>query len=87
LQHGIFLNQNRIMKKFSKKLVVLMMTASLGLTTPALAQSAKEPQTSQTANDNDDPGKLGLAGLLGLLGLLGLRRRQTDNRIYTTPPR
>jgi MYXO-CTERM domain-containing protein len=76
------------MKKFSKKLVVLIMTASLGLTTPTLAQSAKAPQTSQTANDNgDDPAKLGLAGLLGLLGLLGLRRRQTDNRIYTNPPR
>ena len=70
------------MKKVSKVFAVLFITASLGLTTPAMAQGTTDNTTTTTVSDKDDNdgdgGRWGLAGLLGLLGLLGLKRRDDD---------
>lgn len=76
------------MKKVSKMLGVLALTAFLGLTNPVVAQTADSPTTTtQTDDEDDDSGKIGLAGLLGLLGLLGLRRNKDDKKYTTTTNR
>ena len=70
------------MKKVTNVFAVLLITATLGLSTPAVAQDNDNNRTAttRTADDDDDgdSGKWGLAGLLGLLGLLGLKRRDDD---------
>ncbi len=77
------------MKKMKKIFGVLLFSAFLGITTPAVAQTP-ETGTTQTTDDDDDDdnGGWGLLGLLGLAGLLGLRRRDdnrlTDDRTRTT---
>lgn len=73
------------MKKISNVFAVLLITATLGFSTPVIAQDNDRDRTesTRTAGDDDeddgDSGKWGLAGLLGLLGLLGLKRRDDDN--------
>ena len=77
------------MKKVSKYMGILAMTAFLGFTSPVvMAQSETNTTTSARVDDDyddddGDGGRWGLAGLLGLLGLLGLKRRD-DDRTHTT---
>jgi MYXO-CTERM domain-containing protein len=72
------------MKKATKFMGVLALTAFLGFSSPVVAQTTDNTTTTtRTADDmdddnDDDSGKWGLAGLLGLLGLLGLKRRDDD---------
>ena len=78
------------MKKVTKMLATLTLTAFLGLTSPAVMAQTTENTTTTTRTDVDDDdmdddgdgGRWGLAGLLGLLGLLGLKRRD-DNHTTT----
>jgi|GEM_PF-6349300 len=75
------------MKKVTKPLAVLALSVFLGSVNPVVAQSADTPTTTNQNvedDDNDDNGKYGLAGLLGLLGLLGLRKKDGDDKRYTT---
>ena len=78
------------MKKVSKYLGILVMTAFLGFTSPVvMAQSETNTTTSARVDDDyddddGDGGRWGLAGLLGLLGLLGLKRRDDDKTHTTT---
>lgn len=77
------------MKKVTKALGVLTLSAFLGFTNPAVAQSTDNgTSVSQTAgddDDDDDSGKWGLLGLAGLLGLLGLKRRdRDDHKVHST---
>lgn len=72
-----------IMKKISNVFAVLLITATLGLSTPVVAQDNDRDRTETTRvgdddDDDGDGGRWGLAGLLGLLGLLGLKRRDDD---------
>lgn len=77
------------MKKVSKYMGILALTAFLGFTSPVvMAQSETNTTTSARVDDDyddddGDGGRWGLAGLLGLLGLLGLKRRD-DDRTTTT---
>ena len=75
------------MKKYTKIIGIALLSSSLLLSNPTMAQST-DNTTSSTADrttNHDDTGKWGLAGLLGLLGLLGMRRNDNDrNRITTT---
>ncbi len=73
------------MKKATKFLTVLTLTAFLGFSSPVvMAQTGDNTTTTTRVDDDmeddgdDDGGKWGLAGLLGLLGLLGLKRRDDD---------
>ncbi len=77
------------MKKVTKTLGVLFLTAFLGFTSPVVAQTTDNTTTTTTTDDmddddDDDSGKWGLAGLLGLLGLLGLKRRDDDHTTNRT---
>lgn len=79
------------MKKATKFLTVLTLTAFLGFSSPVVMAQTGDNTTTTTRvdddydDDDDDSGKWGLAGLLGLLGLLGLKRRDDDhNRRNTT---
>ena len=82
------------MKKVTKYLGVLTLTAFLGFTSPVvMAQTGDNTTTTTTRDDDDmddddgDGGRWGLAGLLGLLGLLGLKRRDDDTHTRTTGTR
>jgi len=71
------------MKKVTKFLAVLTLTAFLGFSSPVVMAQAGDNTTTTRVDDDmddddDDSGKWGLAGLLGLLGLLGLKRRDDD---------
>ena len=73
------------MKKITKLLGVLTLTAFLGIVSPFVVSAQTSDNTTATTgrDDNDDDGdngKWGLAGLLGLLGLLGLKRRDDDRK-------
>jgi MYXO-CTERM domain-containing protein len=80
------------MKKVTKFLTVLTLTAFLGFSSPVvMAQTSENTTTTTTTADDDDMddddgdgGRWGLAGLLGLLGLLGLKRRDDDATRTTT---
>ena len=76
------------MKKVTKTLGVLFLTAFLGFTNPVVAQTTDNTTTTTATDDmddnDDDTGKWGLAGLLGLLGLLGLKRRDDDHTTNRT---
>jgi MYXO-CTERM domain-containing protein len=75
------------MKKFVKVLGIALLSSTLFISSPSMAQGGDNTSTttSDTRHDNDDTGKWGLAGLLGLLGLLGLRKKDDDrSRITTT---
>lgn len=75
------------MKKVTRFLGVLTLTAFLGFSSPVvMAQTGDNTTTSASVDDDedDDNGDWGLAGLLGLLGLLGLRRRDDDRHRNTT---
>lgn len=79
------------MKKVTKFLAVLTLTAFLGFTSPVvMAQTGDNTTTTTTVDDDDmddddgDGGRWGLAGLLGLLGLLGLKRRDDNHNRNTT---
>lgn len=83
LKHSLTFKQMN-MKKIVNVFAVLLITATLGLSTPVMAQETDRDRTeTRTAGDDDDDdgdsGKWGLAGLLGLLGLLGLKRRDDDH--------
>jgi hypothetical protein len=71
------------MKKISKIFAIAILSSSLLLTAPAIAQDAERNVTTVDTrdDDNDDHGNWGLAGLLGLLGLFGLKR--DDDRRHT----
>jgi len=81
------------MKKVTKWIGVLGLTAFLAFSSPVVvAQTTDNTTTStRTADDEDDDdgdgGKWGLVGLLGLLGLLGLKRRDDDRHRTTTTNR
>lgn len=80
------------MKKVTKILVALTLTAFLGFTSPDVKAQATENTTTTTTDvddddmddDDGDGGRWGLAGLLGLLGLLGLKRRDDDHTTRNT---
>jgi MYXO-CTERM domain-containing protein len=78
------------MKKITKILAVVTLSAFLGVNNPAMAQNDQTgTTTTTTTDDNDDDddgdeGKWGLLGLLGLAGLLGLKRRDNDTHRTTT---
>lgn len=76
------------MKKLTKSLAVLSLTAFLGFTNPVVAQSTDNGSATTQTRDDDrgDSGKWGLLGLAGLLGLLGLRKRD-DHRTHSTTAR
>ena len=70
------------MKKITKIFAALLVTATLSLSMPIMAQGTTDnTTTTTTAGDDDDGdgGRWGLAGLLGLLGLLGLKRRDDNH--------
>jgi len=84
------------MKKITKIFAIAMLSSSLLLTVPAIAQDGDRNVTRVDTrdDDNDDNSKWGLAGLLGLLGLLGLKRNDDrrhivrhDNDQHTTTHR
>lgn len=80
------------MKKVTKILAALTLTAFLGFTSPDVMAQSNDNTTTTTAGTDDDDmddddgdgGRWGLAGLLGLLGLLGLKRRDDDNHTRNT---
>jgi MYXO-CTERM domain-containing protein len=76
------------MKKITKILAVVTLSAFLGATNPVMAQTDQTGTTTTTTDDADDDdgdeGKWGLLGLLGLAGLLGLKRRDNDTHRTTT---
>ena len=76
------------MKKVTKILAVVALSAFLGVNSPAMAQTDQTGTTTTTTTDDDDDdgdeGKWGLLGLLGLAGLLGLKRRDNDTHRTTT---
>jgi MYXO-CTERM domain-containing protein len=75
------------MKKVTKIFTAFLISASLAIASPAVAQGTTDNTTTTTTADTDrddsDGGKWGLAGLLGLLGLLGLKRRDDNNNNTT----
>ena len=73
---------NCIFTVITKIFTVLLLSFTMLVSSPVLAQTPDHTTTVRTTDDDDnddDTGKWGLAGLLGLLGLLGLRRRDDDN--------
>jgi len=74
------------MRKLTRLPGVILVSAALVFTAPAMAQTVDEPAntnaTTMGDDDDDDSGKWGWLGLLGLLGLYGLKRR--DDRHTTT---
>lgn len=76
------------MRKITKVIGIALLSISLLLANPSLAQTGDNATTSTgMTTDHDDSGKWGLAGLLGLLGLLGLRKNDDRHRTTTTTNR
>lgn len=61
----------------------LVFATAIVLATPAMAQTATDPETA--ARESGDDTLWNVLGLLGLLGLVGLRR-PSDNDGYTDDP-
>ncbi len=73
------------MKRITKILGIALLSTTLFISYPAIAQTSDNTTAmSADMDDNDDSGKWGLAGLLGLLGLLGLRKKDDDRPRTTT---
>ena len=62
------------MKKLLTIAAITVLSSTVAVTTPVVAQDA-DRDDRVTVDDDDDGFDPGLLGLLGLLGLAGLRRR------------